>query len=405
MKNDVAIIGGGPAGLIAAEFLAKDGFAVTLYERKPSLGRKFLMAGRGGLNITHSEPLDQFLTRYGQTETLLSPVIKNFTPTDMREWCHELGQDTFIGSSGRVFPKSLKASPLLRAWIARLENLGVIILRHHEWMGWNDNGDLLFRTKASEQPVTKTHSATLLALGGGSWPSLGSDGTWMKYLAEKNISLAPLRSANCGFVVEWSQIFKDKFVGAPLKSLSVTHHDKTHHGEIMITQNGIEGGSIYALSSFLRDDIEQTGSTQITIDLRPEMCTDDLEQRLQNTRGKQSFSTYLKKTLNLSQASIGLLYETNRECQNMASADLAKLIKSIPLTLTKTFPIDKAISTAGGIEFKAMDKNYMLSNLPGVFVAGEMIDWEAPTGGYLLQATFATGIAAAKGISSWFKDR
>lgn len=402
MKKEIAIIGGGPAGLMAAEVLATAGCSVTIYERKSSIGRKFLMAGRGGLNITHSEPLDRFLTRYGENQNILTPAIQSFTPDDLRAWSENLGQETFVGSSGRVFPKSLKASPLLRAWILRLENLGVTVNRQYDWTGWNDDGSLSFHTATGKIECLKP-DATLLALGGASWPSLGSDGGWVKYLQAKQIPIASLRPSNCGFAVLWTPFFKEKFAGQPLKSISITFQKTTINGEIMIAQNGVEGGGIYALSSRLRDEIELHGTATLQIDLRPSSTHSDIVARLKTPRGKQSFASYLKKTLNLAPLSIALIHEAQNDCQNLSPESLADLIKAISLTLTAPFPLERAISTAGGVKFEAIDEDYMLKSLPGVFLAGEMLDWEAPTGGYLLQATFATGRAAACGMLKWLK--
>lgn len=373
---------------------------MTLYERKASLGRKFLMAGRGGLNITHSEPLENFLTRYGDTAQWLSPVIKNFTPDDMCRWCESLGQKTFIGSSGRVFPEGFKASPLLRAWIARLENAGVRFVVQHEWTGWDDQGNLTFLTP-DKTTLSVAADATVLALGGASWPKLGSDGIWVKILEGKGVPVSPLRPANCGFHIAWSQVFCDKFSGHPLKSIALSHAGKTVPGDAMVTRNGIEGGVIYALSGPLRDTIETEGKAVISIDLRPGLSLQDIQKKLQSPRQSYSLSNFLRKTLNLSPVAIGLLYECRG--QDLPAGSLAGLIKALPLALNTPFSINRAISTAGGIKLDAIDNHFMLKQLPGVFVAGEMLDWEAPTGGYLLQASFATGSAAGRGLLAWLE--
>ncbi len=391
--SSIHIIGAGPAGLMAAGILGTAGHKVTIYDRKPSPARKFLMAGRGGLNLTHSEPLEKFLTRYGSAQNDITPIIKNFPPEKLIQWCEELGQETFVGSSGRIFPKSMKASPLLRAWLARLEKLGVEFRMRHEWKGWDNDGNLIF-----DSGETVKSGATLLALGGASWPGLGSDGSWFDILKSKNIPLAPLQPANCGFVTEWSDIFRVKFAGTPLKSISITYQDKTIPGEIMIGEKGIEGGLIYAFSAPLRESINETGSALLMIDLRPGFSHDQLLKKFVVPRARHSFSTWIQKTIALPPVANGLLREISRDVQTLNNSELAGLIKNLPLRVTAPFAIDRAISTAGGIRFDALDENLMLKNLPGVFAAGEMLNWEAPTGGYLLQGCFATGHAAAQGI-------
>lgn len=398
---NIAIIGGGPAGLIAAEKLAGAGMMVTVYEAKPSVGRKFLMAGRGGLNLTHSEDFENFMQRYGSAQNFLLPSIQKLSAADLRSWCEGLGQETFVGSSGRVFPKSMKASPLLRAWTERLTNMGVAFKLRHKWTG-HENGKNIFMTPSGEKTIAA--DATLLALGGASWPGLGSDGSWFEILQKKQIPLSSLRPANCGFAVNWSDIFMDKFSGQPLKNILLSCAERSVQGEMMIVKNGIEGGAVYALSSLIRETISQTGNAEIKIDLRPALSIQSLEEKLNVSRGRQSFSTWIQKTLGLSPASTSLLREVDRNVQDLNSLQLAQLIKSIPLTVTAPFSIDRAISTAGGIKLDALDDNFMLKNWPGVFAAGEMLDWEAPTGGYLLQASFATGNAAAEGILRYISD-
>ncbi len=385
MRKSIAIIGAGPAGLYAAERLAPH-HNVTIYERKPSVGRKFLMAGRGGLNLTHSEDIETFVTRYGTARKHIESFIRAFPPADLIQWCEGLGQPTFVGSSGRIFPKSMKASPLLRAWLARLESLGVEFKMWQEWRGWNSSGDLLFSSS------TVKPDATLLALGGATWPALGSDGSWYSILKSKNIPLTPFAPANCGYNVAWSEIFRDKFAGTPLKSIALTFDGKTIPGEIMITRHGVEGGLIYAFSAQLRAATDR----QITLDLNPGLTYEQLLKKLSTPRGRKSFSTYMHDIL--PPVATSLLRETNRNIQDLPIYDLAMLIKNLPLTLGEPFALDRAISTAGGVQFSALDENLMLKNLPGVFVAGEMLDWEAPTGGYLLQGCFATGNKAANGI-------
>lgn len=399
MPDPVVIIGAGPAGLMAAEKLSGAGVPVTIYERMPTAARKFLMAGRGGLNLTHSEPLEKFLMRYGAAQTFLTPYIKNFTPDDLRAWCEGLGQETFVGSSGRVFPKAMKASPLLRAWLARLQGAGVKIKYGHTWQGW-EGDDLVFVAADGVHKVKP--AATLLALGGASWPKLGSDGAWRDLLKSRSIDVTTLRPANCGFTVAWSPIFREKYAGMPLKSVVLTCGDSSVQGEIMLTKNGIEGGAVYALSSVIRTEIEKKGKCIVTLDLRPDVTYEDLQQRLKKPRGRDSVSNHLRKAGGLSPAAIGLVNEVLHQKKGVETARLAK---ALPLTLTGTSGIERAISTAGGIALTDINQDFMLTSLPGVFVAGEMLDWEAPTGGYLLQATFSTAVQAAQGVERYLKNR
>jgi uncharacterized flavoprotein (TIGR03862 family) len=398
-----AVIGGGPAGLMAAEVLAASGAAVTVYDRMPTLGRKFLLAGRGGLNLTHSEPLDRLLGRYGGAEPHLRAAIEAFPPEALRGWCEGLGQPTFIGSSGRVFPVAMKASPLLRAWLRRLAELGVGVMPRHRWEGWSADGDLRFA--APDGPRTMRPDVTVLALGGASWPHLGSDGGWTSALAERGIAVAPLRPANCGFVANWSEHFAARFAGQPLKNAYLACGDIRIRGEALITRTGLQGTGIYALSAVLRETIAAQGEAILHIDLRPDTPMDTLTRRLSNGRGKQSLSNLLRKAAKLPPPAIGLLHEAalaqGVPLTSLSAIGLASLVKSLPVRLTATAPIDRAISTAGGIAFSALDERYMLRAQPGVFAAGEMLDWEAPTGGYLLQGCFATGAAAARGALSW----
>jgi uncharacterized flavoprotein (TIGR03862 family) len=397
-QMEVAIIGAGPSGLMAAEIAAQGGAAVTVYDAMPSAGRKFLMAGRGGLNLTHSEPLAAFLARYGEAIARLAAAITAFPPDTLRDWSHALGQPTFIGSSGRVFPEAFKASPLLRAWLRRLDTMGVQFAMRHRWMGWDD-GKLSFTTPAGIFNVEAR--ATVLALGGASWPRLGSDGGWVDTLAAKDVAISPLRSANCGFTVAWSDIFRDRFEGHPLKGVALSFGSHTLRGEAMMTRMGIEGGAIYALSADLREAIIRSGKTALRIALRPDLETSDLVARLSTPRGKQSFSNWLRKAAHLSPVGIGLLQETvivsGISLSSLSAASLAGLINAVPVELNGIAPIARAISTAGGISFDELDADFMIRRLPGVFAAGEMLDWEAPTGGYLLQAALATGAAAGRG--------
>ena len=405
-RSNVAVIGAGPAGLMAAEVLARGGAAVTIYERMPSAGRKFLLAGRGGLNLTHSEGLEQFITRYGAARGRLRVAIKSFPPAAVRDWSESLGQSTFIGTSGRVFPTAFKASPLLRAWLHRLDGLGVRLALRHHWRGWNDRGALMFDTPAG--PLEVAADATVLALGGASWPRLGADGDWVAPLTAAGVAVMPLRPANCGFAVAWSEVFRGRFAGQPLKRIAITHGGDTVRGEAVVTDAGIEGTAIYELSGRLRDAIMATGETTLRIALRPDTSDAELRQRLAAPHGKQSLATFLRKALRLSPVAIGLLHEavlaSGQKLSEMTPDALAQLINAVPLRLTGVAPLARAISTAGGVTFDALDDNYMLRDRPGTFVAGEMLDWEAPTGGYLLQATLATGAAAGRGALAWLTE-
>jgi uncharacterized flavoprotein (TIGR03862 family) len=403
----VAVIGAGPAGLMAAEVLAEGGAAVTVYDAMPSAGRKFLMAGRGGLNLTHSESLPEFLARYREAVPHLAPAIEAFPPQALRDWSEALGQETFIGSSGRVFPKAFKASPLLRAWLRRLDSQGVQFALRHRWSGWDESGRLTFQTPAGQRDIDA--KATVLALGGASWPRLGSDGTWVQTLAAEGVTISPLRPANSGFTVAWSDIFRDRFEGQPLKGVELSLGGHRVRGEAIVSRGGVEGGAIYALSAELREAILSAGPATLHIALRPDLSVEQLTARLSAPRGKQSFSNFLRKAAHLSPVAIGLLQEAARisgvSLSSLPPADLARLVNSVPIHLTGVAPIARAISTAGGIAFDELDANFMIRRLPGLFAAGEMLDWEAPTGGYLLQASFATGAAAGRGVLKWLGRR
>ncbi|MBH5386620.1 NAD(P)/FAD-dependent oxidoreductase [Bradyrhizobium diversitatis] len=401
----IAVIGAGPAGLMAAEVLAQGGARVTVYDAMPSAGRKFLMAGRGGLNLTHSEPLPQFMARYREAAPKLEAAVAAFPPDALRAWSEALGEPTFVGTSGRVFPKAFKASPLLRAWLRRLDAAGVRFAFRHRWIGWDEHGRLLFRTGAGQRSIEA--GAVVLALGGASWPRLGSDGGWVDLLAARGIAVAKLRPANSGFMVAWSEVFRERFEGQPLKGVALTIGAHTVRGEAMMTRSGIEGGAIYALSAELREAVLDLGHARLMIALRPDLAVADLTTRLSGTRGKQSLANFLRKAAQLSPVGIGLMQEaaiaSGRLLASFSPAELAHLINAIPVQLTGTAPIERAISTAGGIAFDELDQHFMLRKLPGVFAAGEMLDWEAPTGGYLLQASFATGLAAGRGVLEWLK--
>ena len=405
-QTEVAIIGAGPAGLMAAEVLARGGAGVTVYDAMPSAGRKFLMAGRGGLNLTHSEALPEFLMRYGEAQPRLATAIEAFPPARLRAWSEGLGQPTFIGSSGRVFPTAFKASPLLRAWLRRLDAMGVQLALRHRWTGWNDDGQLLFQTPDGKRAVNAR--TTVLALGGASWPRLGSNGAWVETLAARGVAISPLRPANCGFAVAWSEILRDRFEGHPLKGIALSFGSHAVRGEAIITRTGIEGGAIYALSAHLRESIGSSGQAILHVALRPDLGMQDLMAQLSRPRGRQSLSNFLRKAAHLSPAAIGLLQEaaiaSGVPLSSLSSVSLAGLINDVPVELKGVAPIARAISTAGGISFDEVDADFMIRRLPGVFTAGEMLDWEAPTGGYLLQASFATGAAAGRGALKWLNE-
>lgn len=390
---------------MAAEVLAQGGARVTVYDAMPSAGRKFLMAGRGGLNLTHSEPLPDFLARYREAAPKLRGAIEAFPPEALRAWCAALGEPTFVGTSGRVFPKAFKASPLLRAWLRRLDAAGVRFAFRHRWTGWDDKGRLIFQTPDGASAVEA--KATVLALGGASWPRLGSDGTWVDLLPAKGIAISKLRPANSGFTASWSELFRNRFEGQPLKGVALTIGAHTVRGEAMITRSGIEGGAIYALSAELREAVLGLGQATLIIALRPDLDAAALTTRLSGTRGKQSLANFLRKAAQLSPVGIGLMQEaaiaSGRQLASFSPVDLARLINAIPVQLTGVAPIERAISTAGGVAFDELDDQFMLRKLPGMFAAGEMLDWEAPTGGYLLQASFATGAAAGRGVLAWLK--
>jgi uncharacterized flavoprotein (TIGR03862 family) len=398
MKETVeaAIVGAGPAGLMAAEVLARGGARVVVFERSASPARKFLMAGRGGLNLTHGEPFEAFLARYREAAPRLEPALRAFAPQDLRDWAAGLGEETFVGSSGRVFPRSFKASPLLRAWLRRLAGLGVELRTRCDFRGFAADGALRIVSPAGHIEIVA--GATVLALGGASWPRLGADGGWVEALVGQGVAVAPLRPANCGFRADWSAHFAERFAGQPLKPAVFAFAGRSLRGETMITTRGLEGGAIYALARDLRDAIERDGSALLRIDLRPDVEAPALTAKLA-PRGGKSLATRLRQA-GLSPQAAGLLREAGAALPGEPAA-LAALIKSAPVRLVATAGLARAISTAGGVELSEVNDNFMLMRRPGVFLAGEMLDWEAPTGGYLLQACFATGAAAARGALHW----
>ena len=402
-----AIVGGGPAGLMAAETLNEAGIAVDLYDAMPSVGRKFLLAGKGGLNLTHAEALTQFIPRYAERAATLAPLLTAFDNTRLRDWAAALGIETFVGSSGRVFPKEMKAAPLLRAWLHRLRSRGVRIHVRHRWLGWTDDGGLRFQTPSGE--VQTRPAATILALGGASWPQLGSDGAWQRLLTERSIAVRPLAPANCGFEVAWSAYLKEKFAGTPLKSVvgRVTDATGTAHrreGECIVTEHGLEGGLIYALSAPLRDTLAATGRAVLELDLAPGWTVEKLEQALAHPRGSRSMASHIQSRTQMKGLKVALLREFVSADDFARPATLARHIKALALPVVSPRPIAEAISSAGGVAFEALDDHLMVKTQPGVFCAGEMLDWEAPTGGYLLTACFATGRTAGLGAAAWLRD-
>ncbi|APO73503.1 flavoprotein-like protein [Rhizobium etli 8C-3] len=401
-KKQITIIGGGPAGLMAAEVLSASGHAVAIYEAMPTVARKFLLAGKSGLNITHSEDYGRFVTRFGKTYDRLRPALDGFKPDDVRDWAKGLGTETFTGSSGRVFPKAMKASPLLRAWIARLEAQGVEILTRHRWSGFEDGG---YGFETPQGHLVIHPDAALLALGGASWPRLGSNAAWVPWLQENDVSVAPFRPANCGFDVDWSETFRNRFAGEPLKSVTATSSAGTLPGEFVITRHGIEGSLVYAHSAALRDGLETDKPASLLVDLAPGRSAERLAKDLDRQDRKGSFSNRLRKGAGLDGVKTALLRELANETNLQDPSKLASHIKSLPIPLTRPRPIGEAISCAGGIEWSALDDGYMLNAIPGLFAAGEMLDWEAPTGGYLLTACMATGKAAGVGIDRWLRSR
>ncbi len=405
----IAIVGGGPAGLMAAETLAADGIHADVFDAMPSVGRKFLLAGKGGLNITHSEGFEAFVSRYGSRRAELEPMVTAFSPHALREWVEALGVATFVGSSGRVFPAEMKAAPLMRAWLHRLRSAGVRIHVRHRWTGWNADGSLAFSTPAG--PLAVTADATLLALGGGSWARLGSDGAWVPWLAEKGVAVAPLRPANCGFLVTspraaagWSEHLASRFAGQPLKSVAIRLAGDAappRVGEAMLTADGIEGSLIYALSAAIRDRIETTGEAWLEIDLAPGRSLERVQAEVAHPRGARSLASHLQSRVGIAGLKMALLRECVSADDLADPARLAAAIKALPVRVVAPRPLDEAISSAGGVRFEDLDDGLMVKARPGLFCAGEMLDWEAPTGGYLLTACFASGRRAGEGVRDW----
>lgn len=405
---NIAIIGGGPAGLMAAEAALAGGARVDLYDSMASIGRKFLLAGKGGLNLTHSDPTELFLTRYGERREQVAPWLDEFGPEALRAWARGLGVETCVGSSGRVFPTDMKAAPLLRAWLRRLRQAGLTVHVRHRWCGWDEAGALRFET--AEGPLNVQTDAVIFALGGGSWPKLGSDGAWVPLFAERAVPIAPLQAANCGFDVGWSEHFRAKFAGHPVKTVGVVAKSPSgsvmrRMGEFVITETGVEGGVIYAVAPYLRDEIQATGRGTLRLDLAPDRELPRLIKDLSQPRGKKTMATHLQRRAHIEGVKSGLLREYVSKEDFTDPTRLAAAIKSLTLTLVAPRPLAEAISTAGGVEFDALDSRLMLRALPGVFCAGEMLDWEAPTGGYLLTACFASGRAAGVGAVAWLTER
>jgi len=405
---NIAIIGGGPAGLMAAEAASATGAQVDLYDAMASVGRKFLLAGKGGLNLTHSEPSERFLVRYGTRHARIAPILTSFGPDALRDWAKELGIETFVGSSGRVFPADLKAAPLLRAWLRRLRKAGVRFHVRHRWIGWDQQEALLFTTPEGNRSVQA--DAAVLALGGGSWPKLGSDASWVPLLAKRGLHIAPLQPANSGFDVGWSEHFRTKFSGHPVKSVAIIVRNAAgteswHPGEFIITETGVEGGVIYTVSAALRDEILTKGTATLRLDLTPDRDMPRLTHDLSRPRGKRTMATHLQRQAHLEGVKAGLLREVVSKEDFADPARLAAAIKSLPLRLIAPRPLEEAISTAGGVTFESLDERLMIQTLPGIFCAGEMLDWEAPTGGYLLTACFATGHLAGAGAVAWLTKR
>ena len=395
------VIGGGPAGLMAAEALAQQGLAVQVFDAMPSVGRKFLLAGVGGMNITHSEPYPQFVARYAERQDAIGRLLQGFDADALRQWIHGLGIETFVGTSGRVFPTDMKAAPLLRAWLKRLRDSGVVIHTRHRWLGWNADGSLRLAYPQGELSVKA--DVLVLALGGGSWARLGSDGAWQPLLAERAVDISPLQASNCGFeVAGWSELLRGKFAGAPLKNIALSVPGKApRKGEFILTAQGVEGSLVYAWSAPLREAINQDGQATLLLDLLPDKPVDKIAQALAKPRGSRSMAKHLHSQLGIDGVKAALLRELTDQATFADMAALARAIKALPITLVRTRPLDEAISSAGGVRFEGLDEGLMMKGMPGVFCAGEMLDWEAPTGGYLLTACFASGLRAGRAAADW----
>lgn len=408
LPSTLAVIGGGPAGLMAAERLAAAGHTVDLYDAMPSVGRKFLLAGRGGLNLTHSEAFDAFAGRYGERRAQVEPMLRRFDADALRAWAQALGIDTFVGTSGRVFPREMKAAPLLRAWLHRLRASGVRLHMRHRWTGWADDGQLRFESPQGEVRVAA--AATVLACGGASWPRLGSDGAWVPLLKARGCNVAPLVPANCGFDVAWTPFFAERFAGQPLKSVVLDARDGSgrhfrRKGEFIATATGVEGSLVYAASSLLRDEIAARGEALVHLDLLPDWTPERVLAAVAHPRGSRSLGSHLKSRLNIDAIRSALLHEVLDKAALQDAARVAAALKALPLRLLRPRPIAEAISTAGGVRFDSLDGHLMLREAPGVFCAGEMLDWEAPTGGYLLNASMASGLVAAEGVIGWLQQQ
>jgi uncharacterized flavoprotein (TIGR03862 family) len=422
MEKIAAVIGGGPAGLMTAEVISARGVKVDVYDAMPSVGRKLLMAGKSGLNITHSDPFEAFVERYGKRRPQIEPLLKGFGADELREWVHSFGIETFVGTSGRVFPVGMKASPLLRAWLKRLSDSGVTFHLRHKWTGFPASApnavskmprsgtggedaasSILFEFVTPNGEVTVKADAVVLALGGGSWSRLGSDGAWVPWLRQAGAQVEALRPSNCGFDVAWSEHFREKYDGHPVKSVILSFGDFRQQGEFIVTKEGVEGGLIYTASAMMRDEIEASGKAVMVLDLKPDRTLEWLKDKLSRPRGKRSLASYLEKSLGIHSVKAGLLREFVSKEDFTNPERLAELIKALPVPLIGTSPLDEAISSAGGVMFESLDEGLMLKNLPGVFCAGEMLDWEAPTGGYLLTACFSSGYAAGHGVLRWLE--